>query len=260
MLTIDLRERHAVVGGASRGIGAATARALAACGASVTLLARSEEHLQRTLASLATSEGQQHGYRVVDYADPAAVVQALGALCERTDILVHNSGGPAAGPLLEASGDALRDGFTQHVLTGQALVQAVVAGMQARGHGRIVNVISTSVKEPIPGLGVSNTIRGAVASWAKTLARELAPHGITVNNVLPGFTRTERLDYLFRSQAEKAGRRPEEIAHAALATVPAGRFAEPEETAAAIAFLASPLAAYVNGINLPVDGARTASL
>jgi 3-oxoacyl-[acyl-carrier protein] reductase len=132
--------------------------------------------------------------------------------------------------------------------------------MRERGYGRIINVISTSVKEPIPGLGVSNTIRGAVASWAKTLATELAPHGITVNNVLPGFTDTERLAYLFRAQAEKSGRTPQEMADAARATVPAGRFAKPEETAAAIAFLASPLAAYVSGINLPVDGARTRSL
>jgi 3-oxoacyl-[acyl-carrier protein] reductase len=132
--------------------------------------------------------------------------------------------------------------------------------MKAGAYGRVINIISTSVKEPIPGLGVSNVIRGAVASWAKTLAAELGPFGITVNNVLPGFTATERLDYIFRQRAEVSGQSYEAVRDQALSQVPAGRFASPEETAAAVTFLASPAAAYINGINLPVDGGRTASL
>jgi 3-oxoacyl-[acyl-carrier protein] reductase len=146
------------------------------------------------------------------------------------------------------------------VLANQRLLQATLPGMKAAGYGRVINIISTSVKEPIPGLGVSNTIRGAVASWAKTLARELGPDGITVNNVLPGFTATERLDYIFEGRAKQSGQSVEEVRRQALAQVPAGRFAEPAEIAAAVAFLASPAAAYINGINLTVDGGRTASL
>jgi 3-oxoacyl-[acyl-carrier protein] reductase len=132
--------------------------------------------------------------------------------------------------------------------------------MKSAGYGRVINIISTSVKEPIPGLGVSNTIRGAVASWAKTLARELGPFGITVNNVLPGFTATERLEYLFRQRASVSGQSFETIRDQALSLVPAGRFADPQETAAAETFLASPAAAYINGVNLPVDGGRTGCL
>ncbi|MEM9387748.1 MAG: SDR family oxidoreductase [Pseudomonadota bacterium] len=260
MLSIDLTQQRAIVGGASRGIGAATAQRLAEAGASVTLLARSEDDLQRTLTSLATGEGQAHNYRVVDYTKPETLADALGEVAGRADVLVHNTGGPPAGAVADAHSVALGAAFTQHIVAGQALVQAVLPGMRERRYGRIVNVISTSVKEPIPGLGVSNTIRGAVASWSKTLATELAAEGITVNNLLPGFTDTQRLAYLFEMQAKAAGRTAQEMADAARSSVPAARFGKPEEQGAAIAFLASPLAAYITGINLPVDGGRTRSL
>jgi 3-oxoacyl-[acyl-carrier protein] reductase len=132
--------------------------------------------------------------------------------------------------------------------------------MKAEGYGRIINIVSTSVKQPIAGLGVSNTVRGAVASWAKTLAGELAPFGITVNNVLPGMTTTGRLDALIKAKAEKSGKSIEQITDEMIAEIPSGRFAVPEEFAAAVAFLATPAASYINGINLPVDGGRTSSL
>jgi 3-oxoacyl-[acyl-carrier protein] reductase len=132
--------------------------------------------------------------------------------------------------------------------------------MRAANWGRLVNIISTSVKEPIANLGVSNTVRGAVASWAKTLASELGAFGITVNNVLPGYTRTQRLEQILAERATSTGKSQEDIAKAMLATVPAGRFAQAEEIAAAVAFLCSPEAGYINGINLPVDGGRTRSL
>jgi len=139
-------------------------------------------------------------------------------------------------------------------------VQAVLPGMKRAGYGRIINIISTSVKQPIPGLGVSNTIRGAVANWAKTLAGELGPFGITVNNVLPGATCTARLDALIEGKAKKAGVTVAEIGEQMKAAIPARRFAQPEELACAVAFLASPSAGYINGINLPVDGGRTSCL
>ncbi|MEO1481830.1 MAG: SDR family oxidoreductase [Myxococcota bacterium] len=260
MTSIDLTGHRALVGGASRGIGAATAAVLAECGASVTLVARNEAALAQVCDSLARIGEAQHRYLVADYGNPDALGDMVRREGDDFSILIHNTGGPAGGALSEASPDALLAAFTQHLLSGQALVQAVVPGMRRGGYGRVVNVISTSVKEPIPGLGVSNTIRGAVASWSKTLAAELAGDGITVNNVLPGFTRTERLDYVFDRKSESSGLSVEQVAENARLTVPAGRFAEPSETAQAIAFLASPLAGYINGVNLPVDGGRTRSL
>jgi 3-oxoacyl-[acyl-carrier protein] reductase len=175
-------------------------------------------------------------------------------------ILVNNTGGPPGGPAHGADAAAFLDAFNKHLVAGQALVQAVLPGMRAAGWGRIVNIISTSVKEPIANLGVSNTIRGAVASWAKTLSGELGPFGITVNNVLPGYTRTQRLDQILRDRAQATGKPEEDISAGMLATVPAGRFAQASELGAVVAFLCSPAAGYVNGINLPVDGGRTKSL
>jgi 3-oxoacyl-[acyl-carrier protein] reductase len=175
-------------------------------------------------------------------------------------VLINNTGGPAAGTAYDAKPEDYERAFRQHLVAAQIAAQALVPGMRKAGYGRIINITSTSVKEPIPGLGVSNTIRAAVASWAKTLSRELASQGITVNNILPGFTGTERLDYLFNQRAQHSGSTVEEIERAAIAQVPAGRFARPEEIAWAVGFLASPQAAYISGINVPVDGGRMASL
>ncbi|MGH8495149.1 MAG: SDR family oxidoreductase [Gammaproteobacteria bacterium] len=261
-MDVNLDGRQALVCGGSRGIGQACARALAEQGAMVTVAARSEQKLVETVESLTHPE-RGHGYLVVDFGAGDALRATLEAFAQRAGpvaILINNSGGPPPGPAHGAAPDAFASAFAQHLIGNQIAVQALLPGMKAGGYGRIVNIISTSVKEPIAGLGVSNTIRGAVASWAKTLASELGPFGITVNNVLPGFTRTERLAALFAGRAEKQSRPVADIEDEARRSVPLGRFAEPDEIAAAVAFLASPAASYINGINLPVDGGRTGSL
>jgi 3-oxoacyl-[acyl-carrier protein] reductase len=232
-------------------------------GAHVTVLARSSTDLADVASALPTPrQGQNHGYIAVDMRDHARLREVLAAYVAHhpVQILINNSGGPPGGAAHEAAPQAFVDAFEQHLVSGHILVQGVLDGMRAARYGRIVNVISTSVKEPIRNLGVSNTVRGAVASWAKTLATELGPHGITVNNVLPGYTRTQRLDQIITDRVRATGKSPHEIAQTMQASVPAGRFAEPVEIANAIAFLASPAAAYINGINLPVDGGRTQSL
>jgi 3-oxoacyl-[acyl-carrier protein] reductase len=260
-MQLSLEGRRAVVCGASRGIGRAIAAVLADMGAELVLVARDAVALSAVAESLPGGT-RRHAVCAVDFLDGAAVEAAFAGIAAggTAHVLVNNTGGPAAGTAYDARPEQYVEAFRQHLAAAQVAVQALVPGMREAGYGRIVNIISTSVKEPIPGLGVSNTVRAAMAGWAKTLSRELAPHGITVNNVLPGFTRTERLEYLFRQQADKAGRTPEEMAQAALEKVPAGRFARPEEIAWAVGFLASPQAAYISGINVPVDGARMASL
>ncbi|MGH8158271.1 MAG: SDR family NAD(P)-dependent oxidoreductase [Rhodanobacter sp.] len=262
-MQLDLSGRHALVCGASQGIGRASAIELAQLGASVTLLARSADTLKAVAAELPqTHAGQRHDWRSVDMLDTANLQTVAGDIAanQPVHILINNTGGPPGGPAYAATPAAFELAFRQHLLAGQTLLQALLPGMRASGYGRIVNVISTSVKEPIAGLGVSNTVRAAVAGWAKTLSAELAADGITVNNVLPGFTRTQRLDGLLAAQAAASGRSEDAIAQGMLATVPARRFGEASEIAAVIAFLCTPAAAYVNGVSLAVDGGRTRAL
>ncbi len=262
-MNLDLNGKTAVVCGSTRGIGRACAVALAESGASVFLFARNAERLQKVVAELPATREQTHGYVVADFSQTESLSKAVNDFMvsqPTVHILVNNSGGPPAGPALEACVPEFQQAFASHLLAAHLLVQALVPGMKQAGYGRIINIISTSVKQPIKGLGVSNTIRGAVANWAKTLAGELGPFGITVNNVLPGATNTERLHSLLAARARKSGRPVEEQIQNMLETIPAGRFAEPEEIANAVAFLASPAAAYINGINLPVDGGRTQCL
>jgi len=261
-MQLSLIGQHALVAGSTQGIGKASAIELALLGASVTLLARDEDKLKAVVAQLDTAQGQQHSYLIADFTQPEALRHTLAQAVTRTayTILVNNTGGPAGGPMAEASTTAFLDTFNQHLICNHLLAQAVIPAMKTAGKGRIVNVISTSVKAPLEGLGVSNTIRGAVANWAKTLANELGPFGITVNNVLPGFTATERLQGIIRSKMAETGQTETEIKAGMAKAVPARRIAEAHEVAAAVAFLASPAAAYINGINLPVDGGRTPSL
>lgn len=262
-MNLDLQGRHALVCGGSQGIGRAAAIELAALGASVTVLSRSQEKLEAVVAGLPKiTVGQHHGWLVGDMNEHGELKAAVEKLvAERVvHIVINNSGGPPGGSAHEAALDAFRIAFNQHVMAAQIILQAVLPGMRDARFGRIVNVISTSVKEPIRNLGVSNTVRGAMASWAKTLAGELGRDGITVNNVLPGYTRTQRLDQILADRSAASGKTQAEVAEAMLATVPAARFAEPAEVAAAIAFLCSPAAGYINGINVPVDGGRTQSM
>lgn len=261
-MNISLGGKNALVCGSTQGIGKAAAIELALLGASVTLVARNEARLMEVLHELPRSSEQQHTHRVADFnfVDQLRDVAADVVKDRIIHILVNNTGGPAAGPAIEAQTDDFVKAFSNHLLCNHILVQAVTPGMKKAGYGRIINVISTSVKIPIRGLGVSNTIRGAVANWSKTLSVELAPFGITVNNVLPGSTMTGRIDALIKSISEKTGKSEEKVREGMIAEIPAGRMAEAGEVAAAIAFLASPAAAYINGTNLPVDGGRTGSL
>lgn len=250
--------KKALVCGASEGIGLACAQALAAQGTSVTLLARRETALQAALSSLHCTESQSHAYIQADVLHLDNVLDEI----QKTgfDILINNSAGPTGGLLQNASEQQLMVVFQQHVLSAQQLLKAVLPHMQKQQWGRIINIISTSVKEPIAMLGVSNTIRGAMAGWSKTLATELGADGITVNNVLPGYTKTQRLEQILQERAKSSGKTAEQVAQAMLASVPAARFAEPNEIAHAVAFLCQTESGYINGINIPVDGGRTKSL
>jgi 3-oxoacyl-[acyl-carrier protein] reductase len=249
--------RAALVCGASRGIGRAAAIALANAGAHVVVLARNQPNLE-ALADEIEEAGGLALPVVADLDDrdglEVAVTQAIADVGPLT-ILINNTAGPKGGRLLDAEEDQLLSAFSRHVLSAHRLVRLLLPGMQAEGYGRIINVVSTSVREPIPGLGVSNTVRGAMASWAKTLSRELPP-GVTINNVLPGYTDTDRLTELRQGRAKREGVSDAVILEQWKAAVPEGRLARPEETAAAILFLASPAAAYIRGVSLPVDGGR----
>lgn len=261
-MNLSLEGKNAVICGSSQGIGNAIAEELALMGANCILLARNEERLRVAVTHLDSSLRQNHRYHAIDFADRARTEDLIHAITSEAPvhILVNNSGGPPAGPILDATEEGFLKAFHQHVLTSHLLTQAVVPGMKAEGYGRIINIISTSVKIPLRNLGVSNTIRGAMASWAKTMSNELGAFGITVNNVLPGFTRTGRLDALVEHTSSKKGISGEAVEKEMIAEVPAGRFGEPAEIAAMAAFLATPAAAYVNGTSIPVDGGRTGSI
>lgn len=262
-MELNLAGRHALVCGASQGIGRACAIELATLGADVTVMARRGDALQQVVDALPRARPlQTHDLLAADTADTDGLrvaVQRL-AMAHPVHILVNNSGGPPPGPVQGAEVDAFLDAYRKHLLANHVRAETVIPGMRDAGYGRIVNIISTSVKEPIAGLGVSNTTRWAVASWAKTLATELAPFGITVNNVLPGSTHTPRIEQIVAVRAEKTGTSIEAMQHAMEAEIPMRRFADPSEIAAAVAFLCSPAAGYITGINLPVDGGRTRSL
>ena len=261
-MQLDLTGRHALVCGASQGIGRASAIELAGLGATVTLLSRSPGPLEELAGQLPRPRGQDHRWQAVDMLDTTRLQGVVTDIAAGgpVHILINNSGGPAGGPAHTADPAAFEAAFRQHLIAGQAMVQALLPGMRQAGYGRIVNVISTSVKEPIANLGVSNTVRAAVAAWAKTLSGELAADGITVNNVLPGYTRTGRLDSLLAGKAAASERSEAEIARELADTIPAKRFGEPHEVAAVIAFLCTPAAAYVNGVSIAVDGGRTRAL
>ncbi len=259
----SLINKTAIVCGSTQGIGKATALLLSQKGANIVLIARNQERLEIVKNELDTTAGQSHHVIAVDFSKPEDVRKAIANFLyefPKAEILVNNTGGPAGGKAIEANPEEYLKAFNMHLINNQILAQAVIPFMKKSGYGRIINIISTSVKQPLNGLGVSNTIRGAVANWAKTLANELGEFAITVNNVLPGATNTERLKSIIASKSAKTGKSIAEISKEMQSQVPLKRFAEPYEIAQGVAFLASPEASYINGINLPVDGGRTKSL
>ncbi|MBL7725150.1 MAG: SDR family oxidoreductase [Chitinophagaceae bacterium] len=261
-MNLSLEGKKAIVCGSTQGIGLAIAEELALLGASCTLLARNEEGLKEAVQKLDTQLRQQHGYLVADFSRPDELKKIIDAYATKNTvhILINNTGGPAAGPITEATEEAFLNTFNQHLICNHILTKAVIPSMKKEGYGRIVNVISTSVKIPLKNLGVSNTIRGAVASWAKTMANELGQFNITVNNVLPGFTSTQRLSTLIDNIAKKGNTVVDIVEKNMVEEVPMKRFADASEIAAVAAFLASPAASYVNGVSIPVDGGRTGSI
>jgi len=262
-MDLSLTGKRALVCGSTQGIGKASAMALAAMGASVVLVARNEDSLRKTLAELPAGKDANHQYVVADFLFPEALKEKMESLVKQTGpihVLVNNTGGPPGGPITGAKTAEFLQAFNNHLVCNHILAQAVIDGMKQEKYGRIINVISTSVKVPLKGLGVSNTVRAAVANWSKTLANEVAQFGITVNNVLPGATDTARLKYIMEDKAAKTGKTVDEIKKEMAAEVPMGRLAGANEIANAVAFLASPAASYITGINLPVDGGRTGCL
>lgn len=259
-MNLSLTGKSALVCGASSGIGLASAHELAAIGANVTVVARRAEALAQVVRELPAIAGQRHSSLVLDLSDPAAVRQAAtdrARAGEVFHILINNTGGPAEGAALANSEEEYTAAFRAHILTAQALVHVLLPGMRAARYGRIINILSTSVKAPIPTLAISNTIRAGIAAWSKTLSMEVGRDAITVNNVLPGFTDTDRLRDLQGVWAAKQSLSADELRKRQLETIPLRRFAEASEIAAVVAFLASPAASYISGINLPVDGGRT---
>ena len=261
-MNLSLEGKNAIICGSSQGIGYAIAEELALMGANCILLARNEENLKLAVGELDISIRQLHSYHAIDFNDREATKALIKKITDTqpVHVLVNNSGGPPAGPIVDATEEQFLQAFSQHLLTNHIVTQGVIQGMKKEGYGRIINIISTSVKVPLKNLGVSNTTRGAVASWAKTMANELAPFGITVNNVLPGATKTQRLEAIINNTAKKKGADTEEIEKEMMSEIPAQRFGEASEIAAVAAFLASPAAAYVNGTSIPVDGGRTGSI
>lgn len=260
MMDINLEGKVALVCGSTRGIGKAIAVEYAKCGASVILLSRNKAKLQNVLKDLPNHKGQQHDFLAADFTSKEEVIMKVEQLLleRKIDILVNNTGGPAPGNITDTDTNQLTEAFKQHVVINQELTRLVLSGMKEKGFGRIINIISTSVREPIPGLGVSNTIRGAVANWAKTLSKEVAQYGITVNNILPGSTNTDRLKEIIKKRAEEAGTNEEEIISKMHESIPTKRFAKAEEIAFVANFLASKYADYITGINIAVDGGKSA--
>lgn len=261
-MNLDLINKTAIVCGSTQGIGLAAAQELSKMGANIILVARNEQKLKEALGKLSTDKNQQHSYLSADFTKPLELETKINSFLKdkNVEILVNNTGGPAGGPINEANTAEFLAAFNQHLICNHIMMQAVKDKMIQAKYGRIINVISTSVKQPLPNLGVSNTIRGAVANWSKTLANELGQYNITVNNVLPGATNTVRLQSIIETKATKTGGSFDEILKEMANASPMGRVAEPNEVANAIAFLASPAASYINGINVPVDGGRTMSL
>ena len=259
-MNIALKNKYALVCGGSKGIGLASAIELSKLGCNVTLLARNPDSLGEAIKQLDKSQGQIHRFISVDQSNPTEVSKRLSTIGQGFHILVLNSGGPKGGRMIDASLEDLQIGFDSLLLSNQVIVKHSFEYMKKADFGRIINIISIGLKEPIVGLGVSNTIRGAVGNWSKSLAYELGPHGITVNNILPGYTMTDRLSKLMDSRAQDRNMDVDALIETYVEQIPAKRLATPDEIGNVVAFIATPAAGYINGINLPVDGGYLKSL
>jgi 3-oxoacyl-[acyl-carrier protein] reductase len=258
-MTFDFKGKSILVCGSTQGIGFSVAHTFAELNADVILVARNEEKLKGTIQII--KPNSNHKYLVADF----TIQQQVDNLCEqlkniKIDILINNTGGPAAGPISDAKAEEFIAAFNMHLISNHKITTAIIPNMKKNNFGRIINIISTSVKQPLPNLGVSNTIRAAVANWSKTLANEVAPYGITVNNVLPGATYTQRLENIIQNRATKYDQTIDEISKEMISEIPMKRFGQAQEIANAAVFLASDFASYITGINIPVDGGRTACL
>ena len=261
-MNLSLHGKNAVVCGSSQGLGLAVATELALLGANCILIARNREKLQKAVDSLDNTKGQQHSFKTADFFNTEEVRETISQIIKekKVQILINNSGGPPSGIVSEAKEEEFIKAFNQHLINNHILASAVIPGMKEEGYGRIINIISTSVKIPLPYLGVSGTIRAAVATWGKLLSHDLGKFNITVNNVLPGYNETERLESLIASNAQKKNISKEEAAKEMYSDIPMKRFGRPEEFGAMVAFLASPAASYVNGASIPVDGGRSGAI
>jgi len=261
-MNIILNHKNAIIAGSSSGIGLAIATELASLGANCILLARNESKLQEIIKTLDTQQGQKHQYFVADFSDSDQVLQVAKEIVAQNPIhiLINNTGGPPSGQILSASETEFLKAFHSHLICNHYLAQTVIPSMKAENYGRIVNIISTSVKIPLKGLGVSNTTRGAVASWAKTLSNEIATFGITVNNILPGATKTSRLSTIINNKAKSVATEVDAVEAEMKKEIPMGRFGQPEEIAAVAAFLCTPAASYLTGVSIQVDGGRTGTI
>ena len=261
---LDFKSKNIFIGGSSNGIGWESAKLFSDFGGNVTLVSRNDKILRQRISELTNNGAQNHNYIVLDFSNPNELELKLKEFVNKNsinyDIIINNTGGPPSGQLEKASTEELLSAFNLHLISFHKILGCLLQGMKIREAGSIINIISTSVKQPLNGLGVSNTIRGAVANWAKTLANELGAYNITVNNVLPGATNTGRLKEIIKNKAQKFNLQESVIEKQMADQVPLKRIAEPIEVANAVVFLASDNARYISGINLPVDGGRTKSL
>ena len=260
MINNMLENKNALVCGSTDGIGKETAILLAQKGAEIILLARNKEKLISTIRELSINNGQNHRYVCADFDNPLGLKEAVQDQVldyeKPIHILINNSGGPHGGPLIEAEENEFRIAFERLLICNHILAKEVVPRMKEIKYGRIINIISTSVKQVIKGLGVSNTVRGSVAQWAKTLALELGEFGITVNNILPGYTKTNRLNELALKNANFEGKTVEDIFKSWASNNSINRIGDAKEIAESVAFLASESSGFINGHDLVVDGGR----